>query len=150
MRNTSKVHYPYAVLCITEGSNTEYLLTKRYTDPLFIARRCSIAAADKATGSMTRKAFPEARTVTQSPELFSAYSTSIDFDRDVFSVKEHGQWLDIPLSDAADAADWCYDRLGEIPAKERPQTFYLRALAERCEATLSAPCAPCVPPLHRG
>lgn len=150
VRNTSRVHCPCAVLRITEEINTEYLLTKRYTDPLFIARRCSIAAADKATGSMTRRAFPEATTVTQSPELFSACSTLIDFDRGVFSVREHGQWFDLPLQAATDAADWCYDRLGEIPAKERPQTFYLRALAERCEATLSAPCAPCVPALHRG
>lgn len=150
MKNTAKTNLAFSILSITEGRDTECLLTNRYTDPLFIARRCSIATADKATASMTRKAFPEATTVTQSPELFSACSTLIDFDRGVFSVREHGQWFDLPLQAATDAADWCYDRLGEIPAKERPQTFYLRALAERCEATLSAPCAPCVPPLHRG
>lgn len=150
MRNTNKAQCPSSILSITEGSNTEYLMTNRYTDPLFIARRCSIAAADKATGSMTRKAFPKARVVAQLPEPFPDCSASIDFDRGVFSVREHGQWFDLPLQAATDAADWCYDRLGEIPAKERPRIFFLRASGERSETILSAPCAPCVPPLHRG
>lgn len=149
MTNTAKTHFASAILSITEDGDTECLLTNRYTDPLFIARRCSIAAADKATGSMARKAFPEATTAAQSPELFSDCSTAIDFDRGVFSVKEHGQWFDLPLQAATAAADWCYDRLGDIPPKERMRTFYLRA-AEGREANLSAPCAPCVPPLHQG
>ena len=149
MANTTKTNFAPSVLSITEDGDTKCLLTNRYTDPLFIARRCSIAA-DKATGSLTRKAFPEATTVAQSPELFSDCSTSIDFDRGVFSVKEHGQWFDLPLQAATAAADWCYNRLGEIPPKERMRTFYLRASAEGREANLSAPCAPCVPPFHRG
>ena len=149
MKNTAKTNLAFSVLSITEDGDTECLLTNRYTDPLFIARRCSIAAADKATGSMTRKAFPEATTAAQSPELFSDCSTVIDFDRGVFSVKEHGQWFDLSLQAATAAADWCYDRLGDIPPKERMRTFYLR-IAEGCKGNLSAPCAPCVPPLHRG
>ncbi|MFG6373921.1 MAG: hypothetical protein K1W04_07260 [Oscillospiraceae bacterium] len=150
MTNTSKKHFAFSILSITEDGDTECLLTNRYTDPLFIARRCSIAAADKANGSMTRKAFPEAITAEQSPELFSGCSASIDFDRGVFSVKEHGQWFDLPLQAATAAADWCYNRLGDIPPKERMRIFYLRTSAVGREANLSAPCAPCVPPLHRG
>lgn len=150
MANTAKTNLAFSVLSITEDGDTECLLTNRYIDPLFIARRCSIAAADKATGSITRKAFPEATTAAQSPELFSSCSISIDFDRGGFSVKEHGQWFDLPLQAATAAADWCYDRLGEIPPKERMRIFYLRTSAEGREANLSAPCVPCVPPLHRG
>ena len=129
MKNTAKTNLAFSVLSITEDGDTECLLTNRYTDPLFIAQRCSIAAADKATESMTRKAFPEATTAAQSPELFSDCSTAIDFDRGVFSVKEHGQWFDLPLQAATAAADWCYDRLGDIPPKERMRTFYLHAAA---------------------
>ena len=126
MSNSENPNLSPSILSITEDGDTDCILTNRYTDPLFIARRCSIAAADKETGSMTHKAFPEVKVVAQSPELFSACTTSIDFDRGVFSVKWHEQWFDSPLRAAMAAADWCYDRLGEIPPKERMRTFYLR------------------------
>ena len=160
MRNTEKARPAYFVLSITETGDTKCLLTTRYTDPLFIARRCSIAAADKVVGSMMHKAFPEATVVEQSPELFStcsiaidfdrgvfsvmqveplaalhnreyACSIAIDFDRGVFSVMECGQWFDLPLQAAVTAADWCYERLGNIPLEQRTLMFYLCVSAER-------------------
>lgn len=130
MRNAIKVYPAYSLLSITEDGKTEYLLTNQYTDPLFIARRCSLAAADKAAGSMTHKAFPEAAVMGQSPKLFSVCSTAIDFDRGVFSTEVHGRWCDLPLQAVTAAADWCYERLGEIPLAERTMTFYLRAIME--------------------
>ena len=129
MRNTEKARPAYFVLSITETGDTKCLLTTRYTDPLFIARRCSIAAADKVVGSMMHKAFPEATVVEQSPELFSTCSIAIDFDRGVFSVMECGQWFD--LQAAVTAADWCYERLGNIPLEQRTLMFYLCVSAER-------------------
>jgi hypothetical protein len=131
MRNTEKARPAYFVLSITETGDTKCLLTTRYTDPLFIARRCSIAAADKVVGSMMHKAFPEATVVEQSPELFSTCSIAIDFDRGVFSVMECGQWFDLPLQAAVTAADWCYERLGNIPLEQRTLMFYLCVSAER-------------------
>ena len=131
MRNTEKARPAYFVLSITETGDTKCLLTTRYTDPLFIARRCSIAAADKVVGSMMHKAFPEATVVEQSPELFSTCSIAIDFDRGVFSVMECGQWFDLPLQAAVTAADWCYERLGNIPLEQRTLMFYHCVSAER-------------------
>lgn len=133
------------ILSITENEDTKYLRTRRYTDPLFIARRCSIAIADKDAGSLTQAAFPEAVVIGNSPEQLTARSAAIDFDRDLLSVKEHGNWFKLPLHAATAAADWCYERLGSIPPEARLHTFYLRAVAEWRKASLSAPCAAFAP-----
>lgn len=123
MINTAKAHSTHSVLSITEGGDTKCLLTKRYTDPLFIARRCSIATADKAVGSMMHKAFPEAAAVAQSPELLAACSAAIDFDRGVFSGIEGGQRFNLPLQAVTAAADWCYEWLEKIPPEGTDADF---------------------------